>query len=129
MGHAVGRALKNVCPPCPHSCEWSYTKESQSMVDDLNSVPDEDPREAAEHLSRSYESFLGQQEWEGDSFDDAPSGHSQAPEVEIGAPPPLKRIVEALLFVGGAPLNPAGAAEIVRGLTAEQFAETIASLN
>ncbi|MFO0841063.1 MAG: SMC-Scp complex subunit ScpB [Gemmataceae bacterium] len=35
-------------------------------------------------------------------------------------PPPLARIVEALLFVGGAPLSHPRAAEAVRGLTAEQ---------
>jgi segregation and condensation protein B len=45
------------------------------------------------------------------------------------SPPPLERIVEALLFVGGAPLTAAGAAEVVRGLTPEQFTQAIAALN
>jgi segregation and condensation protein B len=50
-------------------------------------------------------------------------------EREPVAPPPLARIVEALLFVGGAPLTAARAAEVVRGLTLEQFSESIAALN
>jgi segregation and condensation protein B len=99
------------------------------MAENLDSIPNETPGEAAEHLGRSYESFLGQQELEGDAFSDPSSGDLQTPDVETGDPPPLKRIVEALLFVGGAPLNPASAAEVVRGLTAEQFTETVASLN
>ncbi len=45
------------------------------------------------------------------------------------SPPPLERIVEALLFLGGPPLTAARAAEAVRGLTAEQFAEALAALN
>lgn len=44
-------------------------------------------------------------------------------------PPPLERIVEALLFVGGAPLTYARAAEAVRGLSNEQFSQCIAGLN
>jgi segregation and condensation protein B len=45
------------------------------------------------------------------------------------SPPPLERIVEALLFLGGPPLTAARAGEAVRGLTAEQFAQAIAALN
>jgi segregation and condensation protein B len=45
------------------------------------------------------------------------------------APPPLARIVEALLFVGGAPLTAARACETVRGLSEPQFAEIVAALN
>jgi segregation and condensation protein B len=45
------------------------------------------------------------------------------------APPPLEQIVEALLFVGGAPLTAALAARAVRGLTAEQFAQAVVALN
>jgi segregation and condensation protein B len=48
---------------------------------------------------------------------------------EFGVPPPLPRIVEALLFVGGAPLTPVRAGEAVRGLTPEQFKEIIDGLN
>src|SRR5437868_3524426 len=46
-----------------------------------------------------------------------------------GAPPPLPRLVEALLFVGGAPLTAARACETVRGLSEAQFAEAVAALN
>jgi segregation and condensation protein B len=45
------------------------------------------------------------------------------------APPPLVRIVEALLFVGGAPLTAARAGETVRGLSEPQFVEAVAALN
>jgi segregation and condensation protein B len=45
------------------------------------------------------------------------------------APPPLTRIVEALLFVGGAPLSYPRAAEVVRGLTPEQLTRAVADLN
>jgi segregation and condensation protein B len=48
---------------------------------------------------------------------------------EEDSPPPLERIVEALLFVGGPPLTAARAAEAVRGLTAEQFTQVVAALN
>lgn len=50
-------------------------------------------------------------------------------EGESAAPPPLQRIVEALLFVGGAPLTAERAAEVVRGLTVEQLRDIIDGLN
>ncbi len=46
-----------------------------------------------------------------------------------GPPPPPHRLVEALLFVGGAPLSVPRACEAVRGLTPEGFAEAVAALN
>ena len=45
------------------------------------------------------------------------------------APPPLLRIVEALLFVGGTPLTAARASETIRGLSEPQFVEAVAELN
>jgi segregation and condensation protein B len=48
---------------------------------------------------------------------------------ESAAPPPPLRIVESLLFVGGAPLTAVRACEAVRGLTAEQFTQAIDDLN
>ena len=45
------------------------------------------------------------------------------------APPPLPRIVEAMLFIGGAPLTPEHAGEAVRGLTPEQLAQLVEGLN
>src|SRR6266446_2291309 len=43
-------------------------------------------------------------------------------------PPPLARIIEALLFVGGTPLTYQRARGILRGLSAEQFQETLDQL-
>lgn len=48
---------------------------------------------------------------------------------ESRSPPPLVRIVEAMLFIGGIPLSVPRACETVRGLTAEQLRETVALLN
>jgi len=45
------------------------------------------------------------------------------------APPPVPRLIEALLFVGGAPLTAERAGEVVRGLTAERFVELVGELN
>lgn len=45
------------------------------------------------------------------------------------APPPLPRIVEALLFVGGAPLSAERACETIRGLTPGQFRQALDTLN
>jgi segregation and condensation protein B len=53
----------------------------------------------------------------------------RAPGAGEESPPPLARIVEALLFVGGAPLTAARACEAVRGLTAEQLSQAVAGLN
>ncbi|NBO91460.1 MAG: SMC-Scp complex subunit ScpB [Planctomycetia bacterium] len=44
-------------------------------------------------------------------------------------PPPLERIVEGMLFIGGPPLTYARASEAVRGLSMDQFLQAIASLN
>src|SRR5579875_2775843 len=54
---------------------------------------------------------------------------SAAEPENTSAPPPLRRIVEAMLFVGGTPLTAERAAEAVRGLTSEQFREIIDGLN
>lgn len=43
-------------------------------------------------------------------------------------PPPVLRILEAILFVGGAPLTYERAKGLVRGLTAEQFDESLEQL-
>jgi segregation and condensation protein B len=44
-------------------------------------------------------------------------------------PPPLERLVEAMLFLGGPPLTAARAAEAIRGLEAERLAAAVDSLN
>jgi len=57
-----------------------------------------------------------------------PAGEGTAAETPIAPPQPL-RIVEALLFVGGAPLTAARACEAVRGLTEAQFLQAVETLN
>ena len=47
---------------------------------------------------------------------------------EVTPPSPL-RIVEALLFVGGAPLTAKRAGEIIRGFSPEQFTQALDTLN
>ena len=69
--------------------------------------------EGAAELARTYGDMLAQQQ----------------SAAEEGAPPPLKRIVEAILFTGGAPLSAVRAAEAVRGLTPAQLAELVDELN
>src|SRR5262245_54859867 len=44
-------------------------------------------------------------------------------------PPPVERLVEAMLFVGGPPLTAEHARGAVRGLTAERFHEAVDALN
>ncbi len=45
------------------------------------------------------------------------------------APPPIERIIEAMLFVGGPPLTAPAVTGAVRGLTAERVHEAIDTLN
>ncbi len=47
----------------------------------------------------------------------------------IDSPPSPRQIVEALLFVGGPPLSPERAGEIVRHLTCEQLREIVDDMN
>src|SRR5438132_12529033 len=111
--------------PADPSTAWAGRLGGFNLMTD-GPIPHEIPSEAAQDLSRSYGSFLEQQELQPDDFRDGISPGTGTPDqVETGSsPPPLKRIVEALLFVGGVPLTPTGAAEVVRGLAAEQFTET-----
>jgi segregation and condensation protein B len=65
------------------------------------------------------------------------SGHTDAGEPALlphpspppSSPPPLERIVEALLFAGGPPLTPEHACEIVDGLTPDRFRDLTNDLN
>jgi segregation and condensation protein B len=50
-------------------------------------------------------------------------------EPGAAAPPPVERIVEALVFIGGPPLTAVRAGEAVRGLTPEQLRQIIEDLN
>jgi segregation and condensation protein B len=89
----------------------------------MDANPDEGG--TAEDLARSYRRAAGRGADE--PADAAPDEH--VARAEAGAPPPLTRLVEAMLFLGGAPLTAARAAEAARGLTDEQFAEAVAALN
>src|SRR5262249_38401632 len=79
-----------------------------------------------EDLGRSYGALLDGQAWEVDVID---TGASPAADIPADAPPPLERVVEALLFVGGAPLTPARACEAGRGLTPAPFTQAIDALH
>lgn len=82
----------------------------------------------AGELAQCYGRLLERQE--GDMAGADAEGGAMTPAVEeSAAPPPLRRIIEALLFVGGAPLTFERAAEAVRGLSAEQFREILDELN
>jgi segregation and condensation protein B len=52
---------------------------------------------------------------------------SRLPTLEV--PPSPEQLIEAMLFVGGHPLTDAVACAAVRGLTAEQFRDAVATLN
>ena len=82
-------------------------------------MPDEpiDQPTTPEDLGRTFAAMLG---------DVVPP---PAPREEDPAPPPALRIIEALLFVGGAPLTAKRARAILRGLTQEQFDNAVAQLN
>jgi segregation and condensation protein B len=96
--------------------------------------PDNPPAEPSppEDLGRSYEAILDQQAWSLDAPEsEPPAAPAPAPAATPApdTPPPPARIVEALLFTGGAPLTAAQAGEAIRGLTPEQFQQALDSLN
>ena len=80
--------------------------------------------DSAEELARSYGEMLSRP-WE-----DLPDAGPAAEAGEASAaPPPLARIVEALLFVGGPPLTAARAMEAARGLTPAALTQILEGLN
>lgn len=79
-----------------------------------------------EDLSQSFSEVLGPA-WTEDLPDLLPS--PEPPPAEPKAPPPPLRILEALFFVGGVPLTVERAMKIIRGLSADQFAQVIDDLN
>jgi len=79
-----------------------------------------------EDLSQSFNEVLGPI-WTEDLTEFLPV--PEAPPEQPKAPPPPLRILEALLFVGGLPLTIERAMKIIRGLSAEQFAQAIDDLN
>lgn len=104
----------------------------------------------AQQLGESFAAIIGTGEWQLDDIPEALPVETDAteadaspnPEVSFADQPPLAeaanettvppspvQIIEALLFVGGPPLNAGHAAEAVRGLLPEQFEECIEILN
>src|SRR4051794_21002276 len=90
-------------------------------------MPDDTP-DAAD-LAASYGAMLNGPAWTEDVAPDAPPEPPPAASDGSASPPPIERIVEALLFVGRAPLTAERACEAVRGLTPAQLAQAIDTLN
>lgn len=90
----------------------------------------EGPLGSPDDLAQSYGRMLDQREesLSGVEQQTPLSETTTAPE-ESSAPPPLRRIVEAMVFIGGEPLTFERAAETLRGITAEQFREILEGLN
>src|SRR2546426_5586293 len=85
---------------------------------------------SVEDLGRSYGAILDQQNWEVDGLESPVPPVPAAPAEPARAPAPDPvRIIEALLFVGGPPLNAVRAGEIVRGLNLTHFLQAIDTLN
>jgi segregation and condensation protein B len=82
--------------------------------------------ESPEQLARSYEEALRNPRT--DLPDDGPAA-ADCPADDSPAPPPLTRIVEALLFIGGPPLTAERACEAARGLTPAALAQIVNGLN
>jgi segregation and condensation protein B len=82
-----------------------------------------------EDLGRSYGALLDQQPWEEDVSVVAEDRSLKAEQNGSVAPPLVERIIEALLFIGGAPLTATRACETIRELTPAQFMESIDTLN
>jgi segregation and condensation protein B len=106
------------------------------MMDNDRPKSEESESVAAEDLSRSYESLLQRDESRTEDGQSKPDPEKAVdPPTTIldsqssTAPPPVKRLVEALLFVGGNPLSSEKAAEAIQGLKDEQFSEAVDSLN
>jgi segregation and condensation protein B len=100
------------------------------MTEPTDAHADDSPAVPAEGLSRSYEALLEGKAWEVEAVDELnTAAESRAELPGSSEPPPLVRLIEALLFVGGPPLTPARASETIRGLTPAQFTEAIDTLN
>jgi len=85
--------------------------------------------ETAEGLARSFNALIDEKAWETDVPETQTVAVAQTSTAASTNPPSLPHLLEALLFVGGVPLTAERAAAAIRGLTASQFAQAIASLN
>jgi segregation and condensation protein B len=88
------------------------------------------PLGTAGDLAQCYERLFDAREEDVSAAEETTSTQTEASRAEeSAAPPPLRRIIEAMLFVGGAPLTAQRAAEAVRGLNVEQFRDILDGLN
>jgi segregation and condensation protein B len=103
----------------------------------------------AGNLGEHFAALIGNQTWEVDhpeALENPPQDTESAASVpkeskkgrarrsrpadkEDEIPPAPEQIIEALLFVGGPPLKPERACQIIRGLTPLQFHECVDTLN
>lgn len=67
--------------------------------------------------------------WEVDAESGLPAEPTPAVPESPPTPPPLPRILEALLFLGGPPLTPQRLGESIRGLTPAQIQQAVDALN
>lgn len=100
-------------------------KEESATPEQGRFAPGASPEVGAAQLAGDYRAVLTGQKQAPVPIAAAPAQPEEAP----ATPPPLHRIVEAMLFVGGSPLTAPRAAEVVRGLSAEQLAEAVEALN
>jgi segregation and condensation protein B len=84
--------------------------------------------DAAKELARSYGALFEDTAWEVD-ITEMEKEPAPEPNGAVANPPSLLHLVEALLFVGGAPLTVDRALEAIRGLTPAQFTDAINCLN
>ena len=91
--------------------------------------PNATQEQAAPDLSRPYGVLFDQEAWEIDGNAGPAAAAKPAAGAALATPPPLLRIIEALLFVGGSPLTAERARTAVRGLALEQFTEAVDTLN
>lgn len=94
------------------------------MDDSQKAGPNTHKGPAPGELGRRYAALL-----EGEPVESPAPEFDDAPTETASAPPSPTRILEALLFVGGAPLTAARAADAIHGLTPAQFAATVDGLN
>ena len=94
----------------------------------LTPLPEGESGESRE-TSFPYSGLLNGQQWEVDCAELLELPGSPPSSSATSEPPPVRRILEALLFVGGPPLTLARAIEAINGLTVAQFTQAIDSLN
>src|SRR5262249_49468138 len=84
------------------------------------------PDALALDLGHSYRPPPDEKAWQVD-VGDLPN--EDLPQAGPSVPPPVPRILEALLFVGGPPLTEQRAREAVRGMTPAEFTQALDTLN